>query len=68
MTQYVYIETVGCQMNVLDSQLVEGQLRALGLRPIGCFLIWPEQLRRHAPQQPMQPTCHTVYFSCLALD
>ena len=26
------LETFGCQMNVLDSQLVEGQLRGLGLR------------------------------------
>ncbi len=26
----VYMETFGCQMNVLDSQLVQGQLRALG--------------------------------------
>jgi tRNA-2-methylthio-N6-dimethylallyladenosine synthase len=26
------LETFGCQMNVLDSELVEGQLRALGLR------------------------------------
>jgi tRNA-2-methylthio-N6-dimethylallyladenosine synthase len=26
-----HLETFGCQMNVLDSQLVEGQLRALGL-------------------------------------
>jgi len=26
-----YLETFGCQMNVLDSQLVEGQLHALGL-------------------------------------
>jgi len=26
----VYIETFGCQMNVLDSELVEGQLEALG--------------------------------------
>ncbi|MEW6249656.1 MAG: tRNA (N6-isopentenyl adenosine(37)-C2)-methylthiotransferase MiaB [Planctomycetota bacterium] len=33
MTPATYIlETFGCQMNVLDSQLVEGQLRALGLR------------------------------------
>lgn len=32
-----YLETFGCQMNVLDSQLVEGQLRARG---------W-EQLRDH---------------------
>jgi len=28
-----FLETFGCQMNVLDSQLVEGQLRACGLRP-----------------------------------
>lgn len=28
----VYIETFGCQMNVLDSELVEDQLRALGYR------------------------------------
>ena len=28
----VYLETFGCQMNVLDSQLVHSQLRALGYR------------------------------------
>jgi tRNA-2-methylthio-N6-dimethylallyladenosine synthase len=28
----VYLETFGCQMNELDSELVEGQLRALGYR------------------------------------
>ena len=28
-----FLETFGCQMNVLDSQLVEGQLRRLGLQP-----------------------------------
>ncbi len=28
-----FLETFGCQMNVLDSQLVEGQLRANGLQP-----------------------------------
>ncbi|MEO1236223.1 MAG: MiaB/RimO family radical SAM methylthiotransferase [Planctomycetota bacterium] len=31
----VYLETFGCQMNVLDSQLVTGQLRALGYRFVG---------------------------------
>jgi tRNA-2-methylthio-N6-dimethylallyladenosine synthase len=29
----VYLETMGCQMNVLDSELVLGQLRALGFEP-----------------------------------
>lgn len=29
-----FLETFGCQMNVLDSQLVEGQLRKLGLQPV----------------------------------
>ncbi len=28
----VYLETFGCQMNVLDSELVAGQLRALGFQ------------------------------------
>ena len=28
----VFLETFGCQMNVLDSQLVQGQLRGLGYR------------------------------------
>jgi tRNA-2-methylthio-N6-dimethylallyladenosine synthase len=28
----VYLETFGCQMNELDSELVQGQLRALGYR------------------------------------
>lgn len=28
----VYLETFGCQMNVLDSQLVRGQLQALGFQ------------------------------------
>ena len=30
----VYLETMGCQMNVLDSELVLGQLRRLGYEPI----------------------------------
>jgi tRNA-2-methylthio-N6-dimethylallyladenosine synthase len=29
----VYLETMGCQMNVLDSELVLGRLRALGYEP-----------------------------------
>lgn len=32
-----YLETFGCQMNVLDSQLVEGQLRAQGLERTESF-------------------------------
>ena len=34
MPQKVYIETVGCQMNVLDSELVLGQLRAHGYESV----------------------------------
>ena len=30
MSRRVYLETMGCQMNMLDSELVMGQLRALG--------------------------------------
>ncbi len=29
----IYLETWGCQMNVLDSELVMGQLRAMGYQP-----------------------------------
>jgi tRNA-2-methylthio-N6-dimethylallyladenosine synthase len=34
MQRKVYLETFGCQMNVLDSELVMGQLRAQGYRPV----------------------------------
>ena len=34
----VYLETMGCQMNVLDSELVMGQLRRLGYAPTGDML------------------------------
>ncbi|MBX3386065.1 MAG: radical SAM protein [Phycisphaeraceae bacterium] len=53
----VYLETFGCQMNELDSELVSGQLRALGYR----FVAQPEQadvllyntcsVREHAEQK-----------------
>ncbi len=33
MRNRVYLETMGCQMNVLDSELVMGQLRKLGYSP-----------------------------------
>src|SRR5262249_15837838 len=34
MRRKLYLETFGCQMNVLDSELVLGQLRAQGYEPI----------------------------------
>jgi tRNA-2-methylthio-N6-dimethylallyladenosine synthase len=35
MPRKVYLETFGCQMNVLDSELVMGQLRAQGYKAVG---------------------------------
>ena len=29
-----YLETFGCQMNILDSELIEGQLRGRGMTPV----------------------------------
>jgi tRNA-2-methylthio-N6-dimethylallyladenosine synthase len=34
MRRKLYLETFGCQMNVLDSELVLGQLRAHGFEPV----------------------------------
>ena len=34
MRRKLYLETFGCQMNVLDSELVLGQLRAHGYQPV----------------------------------
>ena len=34
MPKRLYLETFGCQMNVLDSELVLGQLRAHGYQPV----------------------------------
>jgi tRNA-2-methylthio-N6-dimethylallyladenosine synthase len=32
-----FLETFGCQMNILDSQLIEDQLRARGMRPVADY-------------------------------
>lgn len=32
-----FLETFGCQMNILDSELVEGQLRARGMAPVSDY-------------------------------
>lgn len=37
MDKRVYLETMGCQMNKLDSELVLGQLRQLGYFPVDDF-------------------------------
>ncbi|MCC6678974.1 MAG: MiaB/RimO family radical SAM methylthiotransferase [Phycisphaerales bacterium] len=53
----VYIETFGCQMNELDSELVTGQLRALGYRltpdpeAAGIILYNTCSVREHAEQK-----------------
>ncbi len=50
----VYLETMGCQMNVLDSELVLGMLRALGYEPVDdhaeadLVLLNTCSVRRHA--------------------
>ena len=53
----VYIETFGCQMNELDSELVSGQLRALGYEftpdadAAGVVLYNTCSVREHAEQK-----------------
>jgi tRNA-2-methylthio-N6-dimethylallyladenosine synthase len=37
MSKRVYLETMGCQMNKLDSELVLGQLCQLGYSPVDDF-------------------------------
>jgi tRNA-2-methylthio-N6-dimethylallyladenosine synthase len=55
----VYLETMGCQMNVLDSELVLGQLRALGYEPTkdmmaaDVVLINTCSVRDHAEQKAL---------------
>lgn len=56
-TRTVYLETMGCQMNVLDSELVLGRLRRLGYRPVDdmagadVVLINTCSVRDHAEQK-----------------
>jgi len=53
----VYLETIGCQMNVLDSELVMGRLRASGFEPTNdmhkadVVLINTCSVRDHAEQK-----------------
>lgn len=55
----VYLETLGCQMNVLDSELVLGQLRARNYRQVGAIdeadvvLINTCSVRDHAEQKAL---------------
>ncbi len=55
----VYLETMGCQMNVLDSELVLGRLRAQGYEPISdmtaadVVLINTCSVRDHAEQKAL---------------
>ncbi len=55
--RHVYIETFGCQMNELDSELVAGQLHALGYRFVpdpdraGVVLYNTCSVREHAEQK-----------------
>ncbi len=55
----VYLETMGCQMNVLDSELVMGRLRACGYHPIDdmaeadVVLINTCSVRDHAEQKAL---------------
>ncbi len=37
MSKTYFLETFGCQMNILDSQLVEGQLQQMGMRAVEEF-------------------------------
>lgn len=49
-----FLETFGCQMNILDSQLIEGRLRAGGMAPVADYrdadviLLNTCSVRRHA--------------------
>src|SRR3954465_10008967 len=57
MRRKLYLETFGCQMNVLDSELVLGQLRAQGYESVednqqaDVILYNPCSVREHAEQK-----------------
>src|SRR5271156_1612155 len=57
MRRKLYLETFGCQMNVLDSELVLGQLRAHGYESVDhrdeadVILYNPCSVREHAEQK-----------------
>src|SRR4029450_10155362 len=57
MRRKLYLETFGCQMNVLDSELVLGQLRAQGFESVeghaqaGVILYNTCSVREHAEQK-----------------
>jgi len=57
MKKRVYLETMGCQMNVLDSELVMGQLHALGYEQADSFeeadlvLLNTCSVRQHAEEK-----------------
>ncbi len=46
------LETMGCQMNIADSERMEGQLKALGIRPL-----MPEEEGRIKPDLVVLNTC-----------
>jgi Uncharacterized protein family UPF0004 len=57
------METMGCQMNIADSERMEGQLQALGIRPL-----LPEEEGKIKPDLVVLNTCsirehaeHKVY-------
>src|SRR5215217_4819723 len=61
MSRKLYLETFGCQMNVLDSELVLGQLRAQGYESVedrepGAVIIYNWcSARTHAEQKAWSP-------------
>jgi tRNA-2-methylthio-N6-dimethylallyladenosine synthase len=63
-----FLETFGCQMNVLDSQLVEGQLDALGLQRVASskeadvILFNTCSVRQHAEDKVLSRLGHLQFL------